>query len=274
METSLEPARMKQRGQRPWVQPMLAQTIWVLGIFLEGLLLFRSWRARHFLKFPFFFSYVGFVLVQSVIRYCVNKFYPAQYANFYWCTEFVGVVAGCAVVLDFYRIALAEFLGVAKLARSVLLSAFVATFVRVLLTSGQGTFSWSPIQTILLARDVRFVAIVAIFSLLVLVLYYAIPLGRNLRGMILGYGLFLGISVINLSFFGRFGEEVQTVASFIQTSAYLLALFLWTISLWCYSPRRAAARKPLNHSYLQIFGETQERLARTRSEVRDSLQSR
>jgi hypothetical protein len=251
---------------------MLAETIWVLGIFLEALLLFRSWRARHFLKFPFFFSYVGFVLVQSVIRYCVNKFYPSQYANVYWCTEFVGVVAGCAVVLDFYRIALAEFLGVAKLARSALLLAFVATFLRVLL--GQGTLAWSPIQTILLARDVRFVAIVAIFSLLVLVLYYAIPLGRNLRGMILGYGLFLGISVINLSFFGRFGEEVQSVASFIQTSAYLLALSLWTISLWSYSPRRAAARQPLNESYVQIFGETQERLARTRSEVRDSLQIR
>ena len=251
---------------------MLAETIWVLGIFLEGLLLFRSWRARHFLKFPFFFSYVGFVLVQSVIRYCVNKFYPSQYANVYWCTEFVGVVAGCAVVLDFYRIALAEFLGVAKLARSALLLAFVATFLRVLL--GQGTLAWSPIQTILLARDVRFVAIVAIFSLLVLVLYYAIPLGRNLRGMILGYGLFLGISVINLSFFGRFGEEVQSVASFIQTSAYLLALSLWTISLWSYSPRRATAGKPLNQSYVQIFAETQERLARTRSEVRDSLQIR
>ncbi len=218
---------------------MLAQTIWVLGIFLEGLLLLRSWRARHFLKFPFFFSYVGFVLVQSVIRYGVNKFYPSQYANVYWCTEFVGVVAGCAVVLDFYRIALAEFLGVAKLARSALLLAFVA-----------------------------------IFSLLVLVLYYAIPLGRNLRGMILGYGLFLGISVINLSFFGTFGEEVQSIASFIQSSAYLLALSLWTISLWSYSPRHAAARKPLSQSYVQIFGETQERLARTRSEVRDSLQVR
>jgi hypothetical protein len=253
---------------------MLAETIWVLGILLEGLLLFRSWRARHFLKFPFFFSYVGFVLVQSAIRYCVNKFYPSQYANVYWCTEFVGVVAGCAVVLDFYRIALAEFLGVAKLARSALLLAFVATFLRVLLTSGQGTLGWSPIQTILLARDARFVAIVAIFSLLVLVLYYAIPLGRNLRGMILGYGLFLSISVINLSFFGRFGEEVQSVASFIQTSAYLLALSVWTISLWSYSPRQAAARKPLNQSYVQIFGETQERLARTRSEVRDSLQIR
>ena len=251
---------------------MLAETIWVLGIFLEALLLFRSWRARHFLKFPFFFSYVGFVLVQSVIRYCVNKFYPSQYANVYWCTEFVGVVAGCAVVLDFYRIALAEFLGVAKLARSALLLAFVATFLRVLL--GQGTLAWSPIQTILLARDVRFVAIVAIFSLLVLVLYYAIPLGRNLRGMILGYGLFLGISVINLSFFGRFGKEVLTVASFIQTSAYLLALSLWTVSLWSYSPRGAAARKPLNDSYGQIFDETQERLARTRSEVQDSLQIR
>ena len=108
---------------------MLAETIWVLGILLEGLLLFRSWRARHFLKFPFFFSYVGFVLVQSVVRYSVNKFYPSQYANVYWCTEFVGVVAGCAVVLTLSN----RSCGISALpswpeARSL---AFVATFLRV-----------------------------------------------------------------------------------------------------------------------------------------------
>jgi hypothetical protein len=253
---------------------MFAQTIWLSGIFLEGLLLLRSWRARHFIKFPFFFSYVALVLLQSLLRFCVNRFYPASYPGIYWFTEFVGVIAGCAVVIDLYRIGLATFHGVAKLARSALFVVFLATFIRVMLTSRPGALGWSPVQTVLLARDMRFVAIIAIFSLLILILYYAIPLGRNLRGMILGYSLFLVISVLNLSFFGRFGERAQTVASFIQISGYLVALCVWTVFLWSSSPQPAVAGGRSNYSYGDLVGETQRRLARTRSEIQDSLQVR
>jgi hypothetical protein len=253
---------------------MFAQTIWLSGIFLEGLLLFRSWRARHFLKFPFFFSYIAFVLMQSLLRYLVRSVHPVWYPSVYWVTEFMGVVTGCAVVLEFYRIGLARFLGVAKLARMALFLVFLVTFIRVLLTSRQGVLGWSPVQTILLERDMRFVAIVALFLLIILVLYYAIPTGRNLRGMIVGYSLFLVVSVLNLSFFGRFGAQAQAVASFIQSLGYLLTLCVWTIFLWTSSAQSRAAGTSMDSEYPQILGLTRERLARTRAEVQSSLEIR
>jgi hypothetical protein len=253
---------------------MFAQSIWLAGICLEALLVFRIWRARNFRVYPLFLSYVTFVLVQEILSYSVVHLYPALYPGVYWSTEFVGVFAGCAVVLEFYWIALAQFPGVAKLARSALLLVFLLTFSRVLLTAMQGAHGWSLLLIVQLERDMRFVQTAAILSLLFLFLQYRIPIGRNLRGIILGYGLFLGINILNLTYLGRFGGEVQLIASQIQSSAYFIALCVWTVFLWSYSPQPSAAGNPLGYGYRQIADETQEQLARTRSEVRSPLQTR
>lgn len=253
---------------------MFAQAIWLAGICLEALLVFRIWRARHFRAYPLFFSYLTFVMVQEILRYLVAHSYPSLYPGIYWSTEFVGVFAGCAVVLEFQWIGLAQFPGVAKLARSALLLVFLLTVSKVLLTAMQGAHGWSVLLIIQLERDMRFVQTVVILSLLFLFLRYLIPIGRNLRGIILGYGLFLGINIVNLTYLERFGGAVQFIVSQIQSSAYFVALCIWTVFLWSYAPQPSAAGSLLNYGYRQIFGETQERLARTRSDVRSTLQIR
>jgi hypothetical protein len=253
---------------------MFAQAIWLAAICLEGFLVFRLWRARQFSAYPLFFSYLAFVLLQDVLRYLVGHSYAALYPGIYWSTEFLGVFAGCAVVLEFYWTALAQFPGVAKLARSALLLVFSLTFGKVLFTAIEGTHGWSVLLIVQLERDMRFVQSVAILSLLFLSLVYLIPIGRNLRGIILGYGLFLGINIVNLTYLGHFGGEVQFVASQIQSSAYLLALCVWTAFLWSYSPQPLVTGNPLNDDYLRIADETGERLARTRSDVSSALDIR
>ena len=56
---------------------MFAQAIWLAGICLEALLVFRIWRARNFRVYPLFLSYVTFVLVQEILSYSVAHLYPA-----------------------------------------------------------------------------------------------------------------------------------------------------------------------------------------------------
>src|SRR5262245_49758630 len=113
---------------------MFAQAIWLAAIFLEAFLVFRLWRARQFSAYPLFFSYLSFVLLQDVFRYMVAHYYEVAYPAVYWSTEFLGVFAGCGVVLEFYWAALTHFPGVAKLARFTLLLAFSLTFGKILLT--------------------------------------------------------------------------------------------------------------------------------------------
>ena len=234
--------------------PMATQAIWLAGICLEALLVFRIWRAGNVRAYPLFFSYVVFVLVQEILSWFVAHVYPSFYPGLYWSTEAIGLFAGCALVLEFHWIALAQFPGVAKLARIVLMSAFWLTGARVLLAVTVGSPGWSTLFIVELERDMRFVQSIAILALLLLFLIYRVPIGRNLRGIILGYGLFLGINIVNLTYLERFGGTVRFIASGIQSFAYFFALCVWIVFLWSYSPQPSAGRPPSNRGYRHIFG--------------------
>src|SRR5215475_261548 len=249
---------------------MFALVVWFAGIVLEGVLLFRGWRARYVFRFPLFFSYIALIFLQSILLYFVGRYRPEAYPAFYWSLEFIDVFAGCAVVLEAYRVALAEFPGVAKLARNGLLLAFSLTFGRVLLTAQEGAQNWSTMVTIQLERDMRFVQIAAVLTLLTLMLCYAVPVGRNLRGILFGYGLFLGVSILNLTLMRRFGADVQALASYVQSLTYLLVLGLWTVLLWSYSPE-PAERRLISPAYKELLGQTRSRLGKTRELVRTAL---
>jgi hypothetical protein len=253
---------------------MFTQAIWIAGILLEVLLVFRSWRTRLFCVCPLFFCYLTFVTAQDMLRYLVAHSAPAIFPSIYWSTEFMGILAGCAVVLEFAWVGLARFPGVAKLARFALISTFLLTIGKVLLTAMQGALGWSVLLIIQLERDMRFVQIAAIFSLLLLFLRYQVPIGRNLRGIILGYGLFLGINIVNLTYLSRLGGAVQFVASHIQSCAYLVALCVWTVFLWFHVEQPVSSRKTLESGYGEILGRTRDQLARTRVEVQSSLEIR
>jgi len=147
------------------------------------------------------------------------------------------------------------------------------TVGKVLLTAMQGALGWPVSLVVQLERDMRFVQIAAILSLLLLFLRYRVPLGRNLRGIIIGYGLFLAINIVNLTYLERLGETVHSLASHIQSSAYFFALCVWTAFLWLrVAPATVGA--PLQTSYNEILDRTREQLARTQAEVQRSLEIR
>jgi hypothetical protein len=208
--------------------------------------------------------------LQSVLRFGVFYVRPDWYRSVYWFTEFVGIIAGCSVVFEFCRLGLKEYAGVAKMARAGLLAAVLFTFSKVVFTAAQGSDGWTPELTFLLERDLRFVQIAATAVLVGIMFFYAIPMSRSLKGIILGYGLYLGLVVTNLTYLGIFGERVQLIATRVQPSSYMVALLVWNIALWSYEPviNRVAAK---GKSYSAICEETNEQLAQTKSAVESVL---
>src|SRR5215467_13424648 len=215
---------------------MLDYSIWFATILLELIVIGRSLRGGFFHRYPVFYSYISFVFLQSLARFTIYHLKPDWYASVYWFTEFVAIIAGCSVVFEFCRLGLKSYPGVARMARGGLLLAFLFTFSKVLFTAAQGAEGWTPALTFLLERDIRFVQIAATGMLVVVVLLYRIPMSRNLKGIVLGYGFYLGTVVANLTFLGAFGERVQSAASRIQASSYMVTLLIWTVALWSYDP--------------------------------------
>jgi len=85
---------------------ILVHSIWWGSITLEVLLLLRAVRTKTYFSYPFFYAYVSFVLTQSFLRLTVYHYRANLYSYVYWTTEFIGVVIGCGIVYEIYRLGL------------------------------------------------------------------------------------------------------------------------------------------------------------------------
>ncbi len=73
--------------------------------------------------------------------------------------------------------------------------------------------------------------------------YYRLLLSRNVSGMILGFALYLSISIANHTAVEYFGEALYSgLLNIIFLLSYDLCLLVWAISLWRYEPVQAANR--------------------------------
>jgi len=169
---------------------MLVQVIWWSGISLEIFLLVRAFKVRLWARYPAFYTYISFVCLQSLLRFSIFHLRSQLYPPVYWITEWLGVLIGCGVVFEVYRVGLAAYPGTARMARNLLGFVFVMAFAKAVAETWNDPHWWLIATTLDLERLLRTVQCLAILALVVLFLFYAIPFGRNLRGILVGYGLF------------------------------------------------------------------------------------
>jgi hypothetical protein len=244
---------------------MLTQVIWWTAIFLEGTILIRGMRRRLLKKFPIFYGYIFSVLVVELLRFFSLRLYPKAYPSVYWDTQFVSLVVGCGIIFEIYRAGLREFPGTARMARNLLLFVFAMVFAKAIATSTAGSSWLAAFTAMTLERDLRIVQTVALTALVVLFLLYAIPLSRNLRGMLYGYGVFLGTSVLQLTLMVKLGQQFHGFWGYLRSGAYLLVLLTWTIGLWTYQETPKAAHKiTLDEDYKMLVAGTRRRFQKTR----------
>ena len=244
---------------------MLAHVIWFATIACEILLLARAMQTKLFLKFPVFYSYVLFVLLQSLSRFCVYHWYYSLYLKFYWYTEFVSIFVGSGVLFEIYWRGLAPFPGTARLARNVLALVFVFAVGKALVGASRGRFWWPSETSAELERNLRAFQACSILALVILLLAYSIPLGRNLRGIVMGYGILISTSLVSLTALAYLGAAIEHVWSYSQQFFYLLVLCIWTVALWTDSPQPAlAASTEAAPSYGDVELKTRERWQRIR----------
>jgi hypothetical protein len=240
---------------------MLGQTIWWGSIVLETLLLVRGFRGKLLARYPVFYVYILFVWLQSLLRFSIYHSWPELYSPVYWITEGLGVLIGCGVVFEVYRVGLAAYPGTARMARNLLAFLFVMAFTKGLVETWNDPH-WSSVATTLdVERVLRTLQSLAVIALVVLSLFYSIPFGRNLRGILLGYSLFVGISVIQLTFVNNSGSRFYSFWTHVHPGSYFAVLGLWAVHLWSYAPNPEPKRTVrLEEQYQRIAATTSRRL--------------
>jgi hypothetical protein len=244
---------------------LLIQVIWWIGIALDSLLLIRGllgkWAPRH----RIFYCYILFVLSQELLRFATYLWSSHSYIYVYWITEFLGVLVGCGIVFEIYKAGLSAYPGTARMARNLLFLIFVLTFAKAFVDASSDPRWWPIASTMQLERDARVVQAFAIAALVGLFAIYAVPFGRNLRGIIFGYWMFVTVSVAQLTFVAIQGGKFLAFWQYLAPASYLFALVFWTVHLWSFQPQPAPSPAVhLEQDYQKVAAATRRRLQEAR----------
>jgi hypothetical protein len=213
---------------------MFSATLWLMALALESLILVRAVQGNILKQYRFFYLYLACVLVRDASLLPVYYLWPKVYGYAYWYSECLSVVVGCGVVWEVYKLALSRYPGAARMARNVLPFLFIFAASRIFVNAWSSP-RWIPGSTTLqIERDLRIVQIALLLGLIALIAYYAIPLRRDMKGIVSGFTVFVGASVIGLSVREHLGDGFQISWQYLQPASYILVLLIWCRTLWSY----------------------------------------
>ncbi|MGH9572308.1 MAG: hypothetical protein ACRD40_02095 [Candidatus Acidiferrales bacterium] len=194
-------------------------------------------------SYPYFYTYIGTSFVVTAISYFVLLEYPASYATVFWPFEFLSLFVGCGLVLEIFGHVLDAYPGADKVAKALCAIVFAILFLVglfYLFGSSSAALANSEVE---LERNVRAAQILFFLGIVGTIFYYGIALGRNMRGMIYGYGVYLAASVISLALRLYYHARVDALRTF-RPIAFDLSLLTWLIALWSYEPNPAPPVDP------------------------------
>jgi hypothetical protein len=238
---------------------MLASIIWVAGILLEAVLLLRALQAKLASRYPNFYIYILSLFVSDGLVYAAQLAKHPVPTKLNFDLGFVTLFLGCGVALEIFRHVLSGYPGAEKVARaaSYALLAGVAVFAAIYPMVAPND---RVVQAVYVRTERNFVAFQAIALIVIIhvMSYYSVSAGRNLKGMILGYGQALVLSVSALALRAYFGPRFHAAASGILQLSYLASLVIWLIALWSYLPNpRPTTRIRPDDDYGALASRTQ-----------------
>jgi hypothetical protein len=223
---------------------MLGLIIWRIAMVVEALLLYRAVSAKLFMRYSAFYAYVLSMFLSDVLVYVLNLEHAKSYDKWSWYCGFLTLFLGCGIILEVFKHVLSLYAGAEKLARIVTLGAIAAILCFAVLY-----LIWSPSTSVARAvfttvqRDFVLSQAILLLVLLQVISYYGISMGRNLKGMILGYGQCIGVTLATLALRAYLGVRFHATESYIQQISYLIALAIWVVALWSYCPNPVAESK-------------------------------
>jgi hypothetical protein len=241
---------------------MLTHIIWWGGILVDVLIAYRAIRTRLLLRYPFFYAFFFSVLIAGVLRYSIYEYDPVSYPRWFWITDFLTLFFGCGIILEVFKHAFSGYRGARRFARNFALALFVAVLVAVVGYSlvVRGTLA-TEATYFELDRDFLAAQAIFVFAALAVVSYYAIPIGKNLRGIVLGYGFCVCGSLVSFALRSQIGRGFDPWM-LVEPLSYDVAVLIWVFTLWSPHP------EPLPDPAVRIEADYQALVSQTRRVLR------
>jgi len=219
---------------------MVTHAIWLSGIVLELVILVRCFSTRIFRNYPFFCVYLGCVFAGDVaLPYLYKALSLNAYRTCYWAKEFVCVIAGYAVVMEIIERAFERYEGPKKLGRNAALVVFAAVVGGTAFHAALDRFATSAYRSLDVEVGLRGAELILLAIVIVVIFYYGIPVGRNLKGITIGYGICTAAVVMNEAVGSFAGRTFYAAFASIWSYSYLVSLVIWVAALWSFEPNPA-----------------------------------
>jgi hypothetical protein len=220
------------------------QFVWFSGCLIEVAILARSIQCKSFGKYSLFYAYIislfgvsFFVRVAGIAgaSYLIRLFLPL---------EFITCVLCCGVTLEIIRHVFAEHASLERSARRAAVVVFGMIFLELAILAALRPH-WSAADYVAhVAMDLQLAQAAGLTAILFLIGRYGIEVGRNMRGIILGFGVYLGASLILVPLRQLLGMQFYPAWRITQMSAFLAALCIWAVALWTYEPETGEMNGP------------------------------
>jgi hypothetical protein len=240
---------------------ILSQIVAYFGLLIEVVILGRTIQCKTFAKYPTFYTYLLTVLVTSVFLEIASHIVAKPvYALLYWRLELVTLALGCGVIVEISARVFDRHVSLDRFVRWVAIITFGAIFL-VFAIHVAFLPHWKPVANPAeLALDLRIAQAIALLSIVFLTGYYGIEIGKNMKGFILGFGIFVGASIISLTLRLFIGIWFSPVWKVIGPFSYIAALLIWMVALWSYEPAPASLTEPTDVDYRGLAGRTRQAL--------------
>lgn len=198
-------------------------------------ILSRAWLAKQLSRYPFFFGYISCVLLSTLVRLYLQPVTSHAYWLGYWISQFISAVAGFGVTWEIYSHVLAPYQGLRKMARTVLCALFALMLANAIAEVGSGSAVAIGPTTLELERNLRVVQALLLVGLLGVTVYYKVPIGRNIRSVLAGYGLYIGCMVIALTLRSEWGDGFEQARYLMAQLSWNIAALIWFVGMWSHS---------------------------------------
>jgi hypothetical protein len=247
---------------------MFAQLVGAGSQGLLVLLLISAVRGKFFTKYPLFYTYVTGSLLAASARFFFFTFrasHPDEYNLVYWYTQFLLVAGGHAVVWQIYAHTLLPYHGAAKMARVLVSAVYVLILMEICFFVLAGHAEDLTASIIRLERNLQGIQAVLLVLFSMLVWYYGIPLGRNVQGLLLGYGLLVVTRLITLTFRSVLGTDFYSWWYYSEPICIFATLLIWFLGFRSYYPNpEPECEIELEHDYNMATQRTLEALEKAR----------
>jgi hypothetical protein len=213
------------------------------GAALEALLVWRLVKGGIWRHYPCFSFFVGYVVSQHIALFAVFCLVPREYPAWYWGS---GAVHMCLRFLLVWEVFRQTFPKASPLQRMVSRQAILGTIALISISTGMlwaiETYGKSQSWYLAMERSFGFVQAVLILAILTLARYYHSPVGRNIWGIAVAFGMYSSLTTAASALFDLMHSSFFPYPywHFLSPFSFVAMLGMWTWAVWTYAPNPIA----------------------------------